>query len=117
MRFGVRVVVGRRRALAAEEKKSPVVGGGPGRVGVVRRGVLKRWGLEVEGLRGGVVVVWRKSLKSGSVGDGGWFSLLAGGALALVGRVRDLKPPEGELLLEAASWDLVGDGNNIRRVG
>ena len=48
VRLGVRVLSGRRRALAAEEKKSPVVGGGPLRFGV-REGVLKTIGFEVVG--------------------------------------------------------------------
>lgn len=48
VRFGVRVLSGRRRALAAEEKKSPVVGGGPLWLGV-REGVLKTIGFEVGG--------------------------------------------------------------------
>lgn len=55
MRFGVRVALGRRRALAAEEKKSPVVGGGSLRLGV-RKGVLQS---VVFDMAGGVGVVAR----------------------------------------------------------
>ena len=81
---GVRlgVTIGRKRAFAAEEKKSPVVGGG--RVGVAEAvGVLK--GLLLSLLVGvgvvGQVMGWLASSKrwpswSSSAG-GGQFSLLA----------------------------------------
>ncbi len=34
-----------------------------------------------------------------------------------MGRERDLKLPVGEFPFDCVAWDLVGDGNRIRRVG
>ena len=120
MRLGV--VGGRRRALAAEEKKSPVVGGS--RLGDLL-GVLKLCTrLELVGV--GVVarVTWWSSVKRSSrpsSSTGGRFSLSAWSLSETSNVLPEIwllsLAPSIELRFGFASSDRVGEGKSTRLVG